>query len=222
MRNLIVAMMIVLFVSSAAFGDEIGLRWSEQFRWHGWRVYDDDYVHPGISAELSGIDVAATAHVGKDHEDWEYWDTAIGYTFPVGGLNVRAGYDYLIFPAMDVQELSATISVPGTISPRYTIAHVMPDDAADGQIHILGVDALLGDKEAVNIKLMGDITFNSGVNPFGPAVRDWTHATAGLAVNVPIGKATVSPAVWYQHTIEEAINDSPDEVWAAVSLSYRF
>ena len=220
MNNLILIVMIVLLSAFPVFaqGQKVGLSWTEQYRWHGFEVFGDEYVHPGISTTVQGIDVSAVSHIGQAHDDIEYWDAIVGYKMPLGGLDVKVGYGYLIFPGVDIQELSATISLPGVISPRYTICHAIPDDGDSGQFHVIGVDIALGDPEVISAVLMGDITFND----FGPEIRDWSHATAGLAVNVPIGKLNFSPAVYYQHTIEPMVNDNVDEVWVAASLKYKF
>ena len=218
---LVIAMTIML-AACPVMAESVGVNWTDQYRWHGFKVFDSGYIHTGITTEIQGIDVGAVSHLGDNEQDVKYWDTILGYAVPVGEFNVRAGYSYLIFPGQDVQEMSATVSLPGDIAPRYTIAHVELDDGDSGQLHIFGIDMSIGDPEAVSANLMAEITFNNRVNPFGPAVKDWTHLTTGLAVIIPIGTMTVSPAVFYQHTMEPAINDTIDEGFFAVNITKKF
>jgi len=217
MRTLVLAVITIMLLACPVFAESVGVNWTDQYRWHGFRVFDSTYIHTGLTTEIQGIDVGAVSHLGDNEQDVKYWDAILGYTVPVGEFNVRAGYSYLIFPGQDITELSATVSLPGDIAPRYTFAQIMPDASDEGQLHIFGVDTAVG-----GVNLMAEITYNDGVNPFGPAVSDWSHATAGLSIDIPIGAMTVTPAVLYQHTMEPAINDTIDEVFFAANLTYKF
>ena len=222
--TILIAVLMLLIATSAMAAQSATVSYTDSYRWHGFGAFGDDYVHPGISTQLGDIDIGATSHVHDLDRDLKYWDTAVGYTLPIGGLQVRAGYDYLILPGSDVQELSATISLPGIIVPRLTAYHIIPDEADAGQIYSGGVDVAIGSPDAVSAVLGCDVTYNDGVNPFGPAIRDWTHATAGLTVNVPLGETlSLQPGVFYQYSFEpEALQCDEDEVWYAISLKYAF
>lgn len=219
MKTVVLLAITIMLAACPVFaqGQSVGISWTDQYRWHGFGVFDNDYVHPGVTAQMQGIDVSAISHIGNNEQDVKYWDAILGYTIPMGAFNVRAGYSYLIFPGQDIQEVLATVSLPGDISPRYTFAQVMPDNSDEGQLHIFGVDTTVG-----CVNLMAEITYNDGVNPFGPAVSDWSHATTGLSVDIPIGKMTLIPAVYYQHTMEPLVNDTIDEVFFAANLIYKF
>ena len=228
LRTILLTALMLLVATSAAMAQTTSLSYTDSYRWHGFQTFGDRYVHPGVAMEVvEGISVSAISHYENNADDLKYWDSAVGYTIPlIDGLNLRAGYGYLILPGMDAQEMSLTVGLPGTISPRYTIAHIIPDKAdTDGQIHVFGVDFALGDltdPNAISGLLSAEATYNDGVNPFGQAVRGWTHMTAGLTVNVPFGDVILQPAVIYQHTFEEAINDDKNDVWYAVGLKYKF
>ena len=220
MKTLFLMLLIILIAACPVYaeGQKTSLIWTEQYRWHGIEVFGKDYVHPGVSTSVGGIDFSAVTHLGDAHDNIEYWDTIVGYKLPVAGLDMKVGYGYLIFPGVDIQEISATVSLPGTISPRYTISHAIPDEGDSGQFHVFGADLFLGEPDKISAVLMGDITFND----YDPDIRDFTHTTCGAVLNVPVGKVVLSPAVFWQHTLEPAISDNVDEVWFAVSASYEF
>jgi hypothetical protein len=225
--SIIVAAMMLLVVTSAATaeGNKVGATYTPEYRWHGFKVFGDEYVHPGIATTIEGIEAGAVTHIGNDHEDIEYWDSSAAYKLPlIAGLELRAGYDYLIFPGTDIQELSATISLPGVITPAWSISHIIPDEANAGQIYTVGANVNLGDPKAISAVLGASATYNDGVNPWGPIIRDWTHATAGLKLHVPITQTiAIQPAVYYQHAFEpEALQCSEDECWYSIGLTYQF
>lgn len=217
--TILIAAMLLVVASPVIAENKVGISYTDSYRWHGFGVFGDEYLHPGISTQIGGIDIGAVSHI-RDIDDLEYWDTSVGYTLPIDGLNLRAGYNYLIFPGIDIQELSATVSLPGTIAPRYTIAHVIPDEGDAGQFHVIGADVALGDPDAISAVLGCDVTYNDGVFE----IEDWTHAAAGLTVNVPLGEnVAIQPGVFYQHTFEpEALGCDESEVWYAITLSYQF
>ena len=218
LRIIVIAAML-LVATSAAMAQTAEVSYSRDYRWHGFNMFGDEYFHPAFATSVQGIDISAVSHIGQNHDDIEFWDTVVGYKLPCKGLNVSAGYGYFILPGVDAQEFSLTAQLEGTVSPRYTFAHIELDNADGGDFHVLGADIALGDPEAVAAVLMADVTYNDGV--FG--IEGWTHATAGLTVNVPVGdKIVFRPAVFYQHTIEEAIEPERNEVWYAVGMQYKF
>ena len=223
-KGMLFAIVALLLCVTAARAQKAEISYFEDYRWHGVKLFGHDYVHLGVATEVQGIDVSAVSHVGENHDDVEYWDTVLGYKLPVDGLNVSGGYGYLLLPGMDAQEMSLTIGLPGTISPRYTISHVVPDNAANGQIHTLGFDVFLGDDpNAITADLMMEITYNDGVNPFGGAViRDFTHITVGAILKIPMQGFTLCPQVYYQHTFEEKIEIDKNVCWYGIGMQYEF
>ena len=218
---------VMLLVATSAAANQIGASYTESYRWHGFGVFGREYVHPGISTSIEGVDVAAVTHLGEAHDDIEYWDTIIGYKLPLKlPVDITAGYGYFILPGVDVQEIAVTAAVPGPISPRYTFAHIIPDKAdTEGQLHIVGVDADLGKiGKEIAATLSCEATYNDGVNPFGPEnINDWTHITSQLVLDVPLGEnISLRPGCVYQHTLEPLVNDERNEFWAVASVSVRF
>lgn len=227
MKKLFILIMLACLICPA-FGQQVnsvGTSWTQQYRLWGFELYDEDYVHPGIVAEIEGAKVEAVSHFRED-EDWQYWDTAVNYTLPAGGLYVRPGYGYFKLPGeVDVQEASITLGIVGNLSPRITASHIIPEnEAEEGQVYTVGVDMGMGDPNGIQACLSVEVTYNDGVNPLGgKAERDWTHLTAGLQLKIPIEKFTLIPAVVYQYSFEpELLGCDEDEVWAAASIVRKF
>lgn len=231
MKTLKIVLMItvvMLLIATTAGAGQAGVSFTERYSWHGFEVFGRDYVHPGISTSIQGIEVQSISHIGEASDDIEYWDTIVGYKlqtmFPI---EITAGYGYFILPGVDAQEFNITASIPGTVRPRYTIAHIELDKAGRGeQLHIVGLDMDIGDRrlEAISATLSAEATYNEGVNPFGiEDIKGWTHATAGLILNVTITEnLAIRPGVIYQHTFEREVSDDRNEVWAVAGMSWRF
>jgi len=219
--KLIAMLAVLMLIASTAIAKTATVSYTDSYRWHGFPTFPNDYIHPGVATNINGIDVKAVTHIGEAHDDIEYWDTQIGYKLPIDGLNVSASYGYFLLPGVDAQELAVTIGLPGAIAPRYTVAQVWLDDGENGQIHEIGVDADIGDIGGFKAALAADITFNDGVLI---DEADWTHATAGLIIDIPIGdNIALQPGVIYQHALEpDALGCEEDEVWFVAALTYRF
>ena len=231
MKRLIITIFIVLAcLICPAFGQQAGVNsagmfYSQQYRLWGFEMYDEDYVHPGIVAEVEGVEVSAVTHLKDWDEDVDdNWDIRTSYKIPVGGLYVRPGYGYFMLPGdLEVQEASITVGLAGEVAPRYTFAHVIPDEADEGQLHIIGLDLLLGDPNNIRALVSAEICYNDGVNPLGgPVISDWSHTNLGAQVIVPVAGFEVVPGVVWQHTLEEAVDADENEVWATLSLVKRF
>lgn len=229
MKKSLTIIAIVLLVATATFAQQqVGLSYDQEYSWHGFRLYDSSYAHTGVSTTIRDVDISVIAHADDaEMDDFEYWDTYLNRRLAsVAGFDVIAGYNYLVMPnGVDIQEASITTLIPGTISPRITYAYILPDLAdTDGQLYVFGVDVALGDPEGISGQLSAEITYNDGVNPFGgQEIKDWTHLTAGLVVDVPMRGFVLQPGVFYQHTFEpDALQVEEDEVWYAVGIQYRF
>lgn len=224
MKKVMVIAVVLLVAMPVVAANKTQLTYSPVSRYHGMETFGDRYVHPGVSSTIEGIDVGAVTHYENNADDLKYWDTRVGAAVPIKGVDLRAGYGYLLLPnGMDVQEISATLGLP--LGLRYTLAHAIPDNAKSGQVHILGIDYPFGDPNAISGLLSAEVEYNDGVNPGlfdGPLIRDFTHLTAGLQINIPIGDMILQPGVIYQHTFEESIEPDKNEVWYIVDLQYNF
>jgi hypothetical protein len=225
--KLILIAVVLLVATTITEANQVGASYTETYTYHGFPVFGSDYVHPGLSTSIQGIDVAAITHLGEAHDDIEYWDILLGCDVPLKlPVDLKAGYGYFILPGVDVQEFQVTASLPGDISPRYTFAYVVPDIGdTEGQLHIVGIDVRLGEiAQGISADLSVEATYNNGVNPFGSEdIQDWTHLTNRLIIDVPIAKnISLRPGCVYQHTFVEAVHSDRNEVWAVAGLNVRF
>jgi hypothetical protein len=218
-----IAVLMLLIATSTMAAQSATVSYTDSYNWHGFKLFGDEYIHPGVATSVNGIDVEAISHIGNAHDDIEYWDTSVGYTLPSlaeAGLVIKAEYGYLIMPGTDAQEFGLTAQLEGTIAPRYTIAYVELDSGDSGQFHVMGADVALGEPNALTAVLSADVTYNDGV--FG--ITDWTHATAGIVLDVPIGPSlAIQPGCWYQYSFEpEALQCDESEIWYGIGLIAKF
>jgi hypothetical protein len=78
------------------------------------------------------------------------------------------------------------------------------------------------------IRLHSEVVYNDGVTPqpeFPNPDHDWSHAVFGASMDVafdPERSIVFTPAVYYQITLNDTINDDEDELWASLSLRCTF
>ena len=227
MKKGILTLLFVLALAVPVLGQRVGVDYSERCRWFGFPLFGRDYMHNSATAEIRDFDFSVASHVSQAN-DLDTWDTRIGYRLPIGGdaVDLRAGAGYLILPGgNEITEMSATMALPGAISPRYTLTHIEQGIARNGQIHVIGVDICLGstDPNEISANIMAEVTFNDGVNPFGDKViRGFTHTSAGFSINVPAGDIILQPGIFWQHTFDDLVNPDQDEVWYGIGVEYRF
>lgn len=110
---------------------------------------------------------------------------------------------------------------------------------ASGWLHILMLDygftvpGILPNVPEHLIKLHGELVYNGGVTlvPYNkggtPILRnvdyDWSDAVFGVSTDLDIMPGlTLTPAVYYQRTLEKSVNPDSDEVWVSLGLRYSF
>jgi hypothetical protein len=219
--------LLVAITTTAAAQQGVGVKYSQDYRWHGFPVFGRDFIHSGIDTKIGGIEVGAATHTSQGN-DLENWDTQVGITLPIGGdsIDAKTGFGYLILPGgTEIKEVSATVSIPGAITPSYTISHIEQGKAENGQIRTVAIDVGFGgeDPNAISANLKAACTYNDGVNPFGEKViRSFTHATAGFRLNVPAGNIMWQPGVIWQHTFDKEVSDQRNGVWGVLDMQYRF
>lgn len=150
----------------------------------------------------------------------------------------------------DLQEAFAGASWPNLLSvprlvPSYVVIKGWPSNSGtlvgsnnpnggtySGWAHVLMLDydfpiaGLVPEIPEHIIKLHGEIIFNDQIDPrpAGPMVdSDWTHYVLGASTDFDLGGGvTCTPAIYYQHTMDERINADEDIVWSGVTLAYKF
>jgi len=166
--------------------------------------------------------------------------------------NFRVGWVYYGYPdrnggeSIDMQEGQAVLSWPNLLPikglcPSYVLVKLWPSDSdsrlpdsASGFMHIFMLDygftvaGVLPSIPEQLIRLHGEIVYNDGVTVSpSPAFRnpdhDFSNAVFGISTDLPISdEITLTPSVYYQHRLNDTINDDPDDIWAGVGLTYSF
>ncbi|AQT70257.1 hypothetical protein STSP2_03463 [Anaerohalosphaera lusitana] len=156
-------------------------------------------------------------------------------------------YDFIDMPSdvIDMQEINATFAWPNIIgngiTPSYTIIRMWTSEGsatyndASGWIHVVGleydftIDGFTPDNPEQTIKLFADATYNDGTglnteNLLGVADQidhDWSHLKYGAAAPMKLGNGTLTPAIYYQTSMEDTVNDE-DEFWGGITYALSF
>ncbi len=152
---------------------------------------------------------------------------------------------------IDLQEIHAVVSMPRILGveglvPTYVLVKLWPAESdsfvgsqnllgttpgtASGFAHIFMLDyavplaGLTPETPEQVLRLHSEVVFNDGVDPRGVGVdHDWTNAVFGVATDFELAEnVTLTPAVYYQITMDDSINDDQDETWFTLGLSYSF
>jgi len=229
-------------------GIDLDTTFVSKYLWRGYDLFDDKGAwQPSINYDILGTgfnaNVWGSFPIGSGNENW----TELDYTFGYGhtffeeekyALEIGGNYIYYDYPKLnrfaDTQEIGVGIALPRLISfgeialvPGYYGGKLWPtkgqDDVAGG-VHILSLNCdipvpcpIRKDVDQV-FSLFTDLTYNDGA--FN-ADHDWSHATVGLSTGFAIGPVTVTPALYYQKSMDDSVNNE-DELWGGLSVSYSF
>jgi len=74
------------------------------------------------------------------------------------------------------------------------------------------------------IDLHAELVYNDGVGPAGQNVdQDWSNAVFGISTDIDLGQNfSLTPALYYQMTMEDTVNTDDGETWVSLSLKYKF
>jgi len=165
--------------------------------------------------------------------------------------NFRVGWVYYTYPelnqgeSLDLQEGHAVLSWPNLLPikglcPSYVLVKLWPaesdsrlPDSSSGFMHIFMLDygftvaGVLPNIPEHLIRLHAEVIYNDGVTldpaSFRNPDHDWSNAVFGVSTDLPVAtNITLTPSVYYQHRLNETINDDPDDIWASVGLKYSF
>ena len=174
----------------------------------------------------------------------------IGYryfNFPDGPLAVPSPYSGDI----DLQEMHAVLAWPKILPvkglvPAYVLVKLWPANSdsfvgsqdipgltsgtASGFAHIfvldysIPIEGFTPETPEQVIRLHSEVVFNDGVDPRGIGVdHDWTNAVFGIATDFElVENVALTPAVYYQVTMDDSINEDQDETWFTLGMSYKF
>ncbi|MBN1766264.1 MAG: hypothetical protein JW860_13470 [Sedimentisphaerales bacterium] len=245
-------------VSEPKLGVDLDATFVSKYMWYGYDVYDDHGAfQPSVNLDLYetgfNLNFWGSMPFGGGNDDLNEIDYTIGYskTFyddEMYALDFKTNFIYYQYPRWnhkaDAQELGARVAMPKLLSigeypliPSYYVGLLWPNSSgvgADvaGAFHVLALNCPIpaacpftGQEHVIN--LFTNITYNDGA--YG-ADHDWSHMTFGVSTSMAVGEITVTPALYYQHTMDESIKnfnangdtDSDEEFWAGLSLSYSF
>jgi hypothetical protein len=185
-----------------------------------------------------------------DAEEWRYALTYASSILDdeTYATNWSVSWIYYDFPDMaskdgDAQEFNLALSWPDIcptgIVPSYTIVKMWPADgggdasAMSGFIHVFGlgydltVPGFLPDTTEQTFNFIWNITYKDGTGagigafPTGDVEHDWSHVLWGVSTAIECGPGTFTPAVYYQTSMEDSVNDE-DEFWAGLSYTVSF
>jgi uncharacterized protein (TIGR02001 family) len=150
-------------------------------------------------------------------------------------------------PNASLQELHAILSFPNMCSsgivPTYVLVKMWPSESdsysgakspmggtASGFAHIFMLDysfnipGLVPEIPEHTINLHAEAVYNDGVGPAGQNVdHDWSNAVFGASTNIDVAEnLVITPAVYYQITMDDSVNDDGDETWVTVGATYKF
>ena len=155
-------------------------------------------------------------------------------------VNYATSWVYYDYPdqaskSADAQEINLSISLPeicpGGFVPSYTIVKMWsaksggPSNGLSGWIHVIGLDYDIPTEE-IPLHFSWDLTYNGSAGAPGLAKRasvdhDWSHMTWGLSSPMACGNGTLTPAIYYQTSMEDTVNPT-DEFWTGITYSFAF
>ncbi|UCG57475.1 MAG: hypothetical protein JSU70_21735 [Phycisphaerales bacterium] len=186
------------------------------------------------------------------YEMGERWDYTVYYQNSIYAsepyaTNYRIGWVYYNFPQakaswFDLHELQMILAWPNILPvkglcPSYAAVGLWPmyennlftGDAA-GWAHIFMLDygwtltGILPEVPEQVVNFHGELVYNDGVDPRGIGVdHDWSNWVIGASTDFDCGyNVTLTPALYYQRTMDKSVNLSPDETWFTLSAKYTF
>lgn len=228
MRRLLFAMVLAAVLCLPIYGQGTGVGYTDKIVWRGFELIDEsDAIAPQINVDVGGVNVKARGLLVEetDYEDIDNWDAQVSVSRQLDPFVVTTGFGYYDYPdsGIEFQELWTTIGLPvGPATPRYTLVRVENDGLASDAawLHVAGVDLELTEQA----DLFAEAVYNDGFNPLGGEVDSgWSHVTVGASLEVPVSeRVAITPAVYYQRTLDEKVNPERDQVWYAVGLAYHF
>ncbi len=154
--------------------------------------------------------------------------------------------------SLDLQEAHLLLSWPkllpieGLVPTVATIKLWQSDSESalaegNGWLHILMLDygfsipGLIDASKQQLVRLHSEVTYNDGFSPsptrpiddwrvlYPNPGHDWSHAVFGASTDFDFGSGiTFTPGVFYQLTLNNAINEDDEELWAALTLKWSF
>lgn len=232
-----------------ALGITLDATFVSQYIWRGYDVFDDSAAfQPSVNWDIAdtgfSVNVWASQPFGSSNEEIRELDTTLAYgttLFAEEAYAVDLGVNYLYFDYyranshIDLHELGGWVFFPSLLTigdqvfvPSYYVGKDWPNESStpgvSGWFHVLGVSTdvvvpgLSEDDWFQTLSLGADVTYNDGA--FG-ADHDWSHVTLSLSTSLPVGPVTLTPALYYQVSMDDSVNPD-DELYGGLSVTYGF
>lgn len=218
--------LILLLTTSFLFCDEANAldfssSYSSRFLWHGYDLGPHLLRH-GVKIDGPGLNFeGAWLRPMEDVDSLERFDLNVGFTWEIGDIYVRPGFEWLLYGERDADDgfdvQAATMRVGHEIGLYYDFMHLWPTNGSSsvesGQLHILGLTREIGP-----VELFGTVTYSDDFVPFGRApVDDFTHSILGVALNLGSETIIFRPAYYRQFGLNDALSD--EEVWSLALIA---
>ncbi len=206
-----------------------------------------DLFDTGFSFNVWSSFAGASKNGGRtstvNAEEWRYTLTYANSLFDGESYvtNYAVSWIYYDFPDMaskdaDLQEFNVDFSWPEAcpfgVVPHYQAIYLWSaegDGAArdyEGFIHVIGVgydlamEGFLPDNPEQILSFTWDITYNDDAGA-RDVDHDWSHMLWGLSTDIDCGPGTLTPAIYYQTSMEDTVN-TEDEFWVGISYGLSF
>lgn len=163
-------------------------------------------------------DVAPSVNVGVGYT---YYDNRVN---DIGGVAVPDVNNHEVWGGV---ELNTRVGVKPGVAVKYEKSS---QDGVDAFVVAVGTlkygmplgNAVVGG-QGVNVNWDAGVVYNSGVKVGGVETVQSGVSAVTFGVNVPVkaGSVVVTPAVNYQVSVEQTVNDE-DVFWATVGVAYGF
>lgn len=229
---------------------DVDATWVSKYIWRGWDILDDKAAFQpsvnfdfgnGVSFNVWSSFAGASKHgAASSTVDLEEWDYTLSYANSAfQGQSYATEYSvswiYYDYPDTttwdtDAQEINVALAWPEISSfgvvPSYTVVAFWGAKGGHGVRDISGFYHIFGLAYDLDMAEIGktlsftwDITFNDGQ---GVGVdHDWSHIVWGLSTSFDIGQGSLTPAIYYQTSMEDSVNES-DEFWVGISYGFSF
>ena len=137
-----------------------------------------------------------------------------------------------ILPIQGLQPSYVVIKMWPAKSGSFVENRVWPTQSVSGWMHILMLDygftipGIVPDIPEHVIRLHSELVHNDGTSPYGTNIPSgFSHVVFGASTDFMFGdhkEIVLTPAVYYQASMEETVNPDDSELWVSIGLKYTF
>ena len=236
---------------ASAIGIDVDVTWVSKYIWRGIDKTDDKAAfQPSINFDLgdgfsfnvwssqpaSSKGGASTSQVDAEEFDYTLTYANSVYDGEAYATNYALSWVFYDYPDMasndaDMQEFNLALSwpdlCPAGVVPSYTIICMWPSEGGGaardngGFIHVFGLGYDIEVAELPSPLSFGCAAVYNDDAGAANVDHDWTHILWSLSTSFDCGTGTLSPAVYYQTSMDDSVN-TEDEFWVGVSYGLNF